>query len=209
MLSSLAVIQPGNERFSGVCFSSRAPFAEVGLWFCAGIPAATAWGSGTCCTSRWSCWEWCCLCCCLNCVSSSQDHLKWIQCRYRLRGLENEILWFYPEHMLPGLGQKQTDDFASESFSALTFKDWLLGHSGHPCLVDVSLLGCCDCWPWWLLLLREPVSWDRLRPIPWIVSLTLGSDSGSDQVLLETADGLKPAHWPGLSPHTPKIFENL
>lgn len=37
MLSSLAVIQPGNEQFSGVCFSSRAPFAEVGLQFCDGV----------------------------------------------------------------------------------------------------------------------------------------------------------------------------
>lgn len=145
MLSSLAVIQPGNERFSGVCFSSHAPFAEVGLWFCAGIPAVMAWGSGTCSTSRWSCWKRCCLCCHLNCISSSQDLLKLIQCCYRLWGLENEILWFYPEHILPGLGQKQTDGFANESSSTLTFKDWLLGQSGNSVVIDISLLGCRDC----------------------------------------------------------------
>lgn len=52
---------------------------------------------------------------------------------------------FYPELILPGLGQKQMDDFANESSSTLTFKGWLLGQSGNPILVDVSLLGCCGC----------------------------------------------------------------
>lgn len=210
MLSSLAVIQPGNERFSGVCFSSRAPFAEVGLRFCAGILAATAWDSGTCSTSKQSCWEWCCLCCQLNCISSSQDLLKWIQCCYRLQGLENEI-WFYLELILPGWGQKQMDDFANESSSASTFKDWLLGQSGNPVLVDISLS--------WVAVTANPggcycsgdsspgTGWGRfLESSRWLCTVFRAQTRCRWR---PPADGLKPAHWPGLPPRPPKIFENL
>jgi len=35
-------------------------------------------------------------------------------------------------------------DFAHDSSSTVAFKDWLLGWSGNPVLVDISPLGCCD-----------------------------------------------------------------